>query len=223
MQCPACGHIQDDKQIQCENCKLIFSKYSPDLIEKSANEEPCGRDRRVSSLIGRLLFNLCQFIPALKCRDELALPDKKNKNKIKFGINLLISFILIISFWLYINWRRKYLLFRNILEKDYSNIIIAPLGDEMEHMGYIYFSGRISLKNDDSTIRPLAKAVISFENEQEKKEILSQVDGFYEINLKPEIYNLTVFYPELNIKTQEKIDLRKISKMTGKNFIFKKN
>ncbi len=57
------------------------------------NEEPYGRDRRVSSLIGRLFFNLCQFIPALKCRDELALPDKILTIKRSLLIIFIISFI----------------------------------------------------------------------------------------------------------------------------------
>ncbi len=55
------------------------------------NEEPCVRDRRVSSLIGRLLFWLCQFIPALKGRDELTQSDKN------FKLFLLIIFIFTLS------------------------------------------------------------------------------------------------------------------------------
>ncbi len=53
------------------------------------NEEICDRDRRVSSLIGRLLFKLCQFIPASKGRVFLTPPDKKIVENGKFyGIGI---------------------------------------------------------------------------------------------------------------------------------------
>ncbi|MBI4650880.1 hypothetical protein HY745_06285 [Candidatus Desantisbacteria bacterium] len=138
------------------------------------------------------------------------------KQFLKFSIKLLLFLILLSFIWIYIH---RPLNFLSIYKKEYPNISVAPLGKEIENLDYAYISGRIFLKIYNSTLIPLKKVIISFENSNEKREIMSHNDGFYEISLKQDTYMVTVFYPENNMKIREKIDLRKVGRLNNKNFV----
>ncbi|MBI5208040.1 MAG: hypothetical protein HY934_09680 [Candidatus Firestonebacteria bacterium] len=192
MKCPVCGQKHEINLNQCENCGLIFSKFT------NANGNKFSKNK------------------------------SRLKRFLKFTvINLFLIFLLTLSFLLYVRYRRKYILFHNsfasLQDRSSSHIIITPIGNGPDEFAvdYVYISGKLSLKQNDSTMIPLAKAIICFEDQdrEEKKEILSQEDGFYEISLKHDIYFLTISYPESDLTFKEKLDLRKAAKLTQKDFV----